>query len=39
VQDRELVAAEPRDGVAVRDGIAQPRTDPLQQLVADRMPE
>jgi len=38
-QDRELVAAHPRDGVGLADGAMQPLGDGLEQLIAGRVPE
>ena len=38
-EDRELVAAQPRDGVAVAQGVAQPLAADLQQAVAGGVAE
>ncbi|CAN5918119.1 hypothetical protein BH23ACT10_BH23ACT10_01790 [soil metagenome] len=38
-QDRELVTAQPRDGVALADSLLQPLGDAGQQLVADAVAE
>ena len=39
LDDREFVAAEPRDEIGLPDALAQPRGDALEQFVADGMPE
>ena len=39
LQDGELVAAEPRDEIVGADRLAQPLRHPLQELIADQMPQ